>query len=280
MSLRRVSASRPAAERGVALVTVLVVVLMGLIAIVGAFRMANLAESVTGGYADYSRTYAAAEAMLRDAETDVRGRLPDTANATSAYALNADGGLGLPCRNGAPAAPGLIFVGCRTTDTVPGSSNTYQWIPRTSEEYDAVHAIAQGANAATRCFQGICVPDSLATLADLHTPVMLANVFAAGSAYGQYTGAAPLVAESNPSLSLNTTATALPADGQPWSRYWIEVFRHAEAVNSGFGAGTGLTPDPTAPFVYRITAIAQGRKPGSRVILKETFILNPAAQNQ
>ncbi len=30
----------------------------------------------------------------------------------------------------------------------------------------------------------------------------------------------------------------------------------------------------------RITAIAQGRKPGSRVILKETFILNPAAQNQ
>lgn len=268
----------PRAQSGVALITVLVIVVLGLIAVMGAFRMAGLAESMTGNVADQSRTYAAAEATLRDAEHDIRGRLPALGNPDLWAPDPTDGGLGAPCKTGAAGA-GLIFVGCRTVDAVPGSSNDHLWVPRSTQEYSAAYQIALAVDPTNRCFEGICVPDSLAALAALHTPALLPQVFAGGAAYGAYTGAAPVAASSNPSLALNRTVNVLPGDGQPWSRYWIEVFRYAQIVNNGPAAAAQLVPDPNAPFVFRITAIAQGRKPGSRVVLREIFVPYPASQN-
>jgi type IV pilus assembly protein PilX len=271
------SASRSA--RGMALITVMVIVSLGTIAIIGAFRMAALAESATGNSADYTRTFAAAEATLRDAENDVRGRLPNLGNPADIWTPHPiDGGLGLPCRLGAPPA-GQIFIGCRSVDAVPGSTDNFLWIPRNSTDYAANYLIALTTAAATRCRQGICIPDNMAALANLHTPAVLGQVFAEGTFYGRYTGAVAANASSNPSLSLNTGAAALPADGQPWSRYWIEVFRYGQNVNNGATAAADLVPDPSAPHVYRLTAIAQGRKPGSRVVLREVFVPNPISQN-
>lgn len=264
--------------RGIALITVMVIVSLGVIAVLGALRIAGMAEAATGNYADYSRTFAAAEATLRDAEHDVRGRLPNLANATNIWVPHADGGLGLPCRTVAPGA-GQIILGCRIADAIPGSSNNFLWIPRSSQDYAANLLIAANTGGATRCRQGLCVPDNMAALAGLHTPALLPQVFAAGAFYGQYTGAAPTASQGNPSLSTNTTATVLPADGEPWSRYWIEVFRYAQSINPGASATADLVPDPSAPYVYRLTAIAQGRKPGSRVVLREIFVPNPISQN-
>ena len=165
------------------------------------------------------------------------------------------------------------------TDTVPGASNAHAWFPRDIAEYQSLSAVVGAVKATRRCLQGICVPLSLQALDQLYEGALLGEVFPDGAAYGQYTGAATATGASNPSLSQNTTATALPADGEPWSRYWVEVFRYSGGVANGASPTANLAPDPTAPFVYRITAVAQGLKPGSRVILRQTFVPNPAAHN-
>jgi type IV pilus assembly protein PilX len=271
------SAARSA--RGIALITVLVIMSLGTVAIIGAFRMAALAESVTGNNADYTRTFAAAEATLHDAENDVRGRLPKVNNPANIWAPDAsDGGLGLPCRSGLPPL-GRSFIGCRTVDAIAGSSNDFLWIPRNSADYAALYLIAMNTAGTTRCRQGICIPENMVALAGLHTRAVLQQVFEQGTFYGRYTGAVAGNASSNPSLSQNTAAVSPPPDGQPWSRYWIEVFRYGQSVNNGATAAADLVPDPNAPFVYRLTAIAQGRKPGSRVVLREVFVPNPISQN-
>ena len=279
--MRRPIRTAPAAApaRGLSLIAVISIVAVGGLAIMGAFRMALTAEQATGGITDQSRTFAAAEAMLRDAEADIRGRLPNTTNATDIWAPDpGDGGLGQPCRTGSAGA-GLIWLGCRKVDATPGSSTNYLWFPRSAYDFGAIYSIASTVAATTRCSQGICVPDSMADLANLHTPAKLPDVFAAGASYGSYTGATPSDSDGNLSLSQNRTATSLPADGQPWSRYWIEVFIYSQAASAQASAASDLVPDPAAPYIYRITAIAQGRKPGSRVVLREVFVPNPISQN-
>jgi Tfp pilus assembly protein PilX len=95
-------------QQGIALVTVLVLLLLSLTAVLGALRYSNLNEAMLGNTSDYNRTFAAAEALVRDAEIDIRGRLPP-------YTLQADGSRGTPCR---PTAAGSLttlagFQGCR-----------------------------------------------------------------------------------------------------------------------------------------------------------------------
>jgi len=265
--------------RGISLTVVLIVVLLGLVTITGAFRVARLSESQAGASADHARTYAAAEALLRDAESDIRGRLPDTAGTGAVYKLNStDGLVGMPCRTTAPPV-GKVFSGCRVTDPVPGATNTSAWYPMSVDEHDALRDVIAAVRPTRRCFQGICTPTSMADLRDMHLDAMLTALFPDGAAYGQYTGLNAASSSSNPALSRNTTATALPAEGEPWSRYWVEVFRHAASAANGGSASAALVPDPSSPFVYRVTAVAQGLKPGSRVILRQVFVPNPAAQN-
>jgi type IV pilus assembly protein PilX len=276
--MNRSHPSPQAPQRGIALVTVLVIVGLGVVGILGAFRLAGLAETATGSYADYSRTFAAAEATLRDAENDIRGRLPNPATPGNVWSPHSDGGIGVPCKDTAPPM-GQQFVGCRTVDAIAGNTNNFLWVPLNSQDYAANYLIAMNTAGATRCRQGICVPDSMANLVNLHQAPQLQQVFAEGAHYGEFTGATPGASEGNPSLTQNTPATTVPGDGMPWSRYWIEVFRYGQGVNNGASAAADLVPDPSAPFVYRITAIAQGRKAGSRVVLREIFVPNPIAQN-
>jgi type IV pilus assembly protein PilX len=99
---------------------------------------------------------------------------------------------------------------------------------------------------------------------------------AVGARYGQYTGASVgnVSAPINPILADRSKA----ASG---GYYWIEVLNYLDAQFSSITA-----PDPaagTAPpqsllninlaphVVYRITALAYGRKPGTLVVLQETY---------
>jgi type IV pilus assembly protein PilX len=258
--------------------TVMVIVALSVVAVMATYRLANLAEASTGNVSDYSRTFAAAEAILRDAEHDIRGRLPDLNNSSGIWAPNAtDKGLGLPCKGSAPPA-GKFFVGCRTLDITTGLQPG-PWIPRDIQDYTNSMLAATAGSSTKRCLQGICVPVAMTDLADLHQPSVLAQMFSTGASYGRFTGANATSSAGNPSLSENRGATAMPNEGEPWSRYWIEVFRFGTNINNGASAASDLVPDPNAPFVYRITAIAQGRKPGSRVVLREIFVPNPVSQN-
>lgn len=279
-----------ASQRGIALITVLIILLLSSILVLGAFRVGFLSDILVGAESDHNRTRAAAEALLRDAEMDIRGRRPPYG------ALQANTFRGMPCRptpdnetslnveaNYRVQADKTQIGGCRQRQV----ANT-PYIPESAIAYDAVRAIVQanrgGAFATFPCSQGICTPPTLTTMANFATTATT-DMKAQGATYGQYTrqtsADATLVgeAQSNPILAPTTAA-----DIRGW--YWIEIFkmpvnRDAEHVTSP-GAPADprdrYTPETGQELVYRITARAEGLKRTTQVVLTTLFIPYPAYQ--
>lgn len=213
----------------------MVMLLLGVLLSIGTVRNNWLQESLVSNESDYQRAFAAAEALIADAEADIRGVAPG----------------GGPCRNN-PA-----LDGCR--DRV----NNQMYIPLDRRDLDdlavRMNTIAPGAP----CVQGLCFPINETALGanwwDPASPqwaVMQAN----GATYGQYTLAAPPPLESNNLLRL------------PTSQYWIEVMEYniKDAINNPSEALP--VPSQDLPFVYRITAVVVGNKPGTRVLLRSIFV--------
>ena len=252
-------------QRGMALVTVLVLLLLSLTAVLGALRYSNLNEAMLGNTSDYNRTFAAAEALVRDAEIDIRGRRPPYTPA------QADGTRGTPCRPAAaaPLTTEAGFLGCRNK----ALANT-PFFPRNSQDMDTVDTIVAGLSPTLRCSAGVCMPLNSTDLASFDTnAATYAAMIPLGATYGQFTRNG-LTAISSTSVDVN------PALRNPNSRYWVETFRYGSAVNSGAAAANTAVPDPAAPYIYRITAIAQGMKEGTRVVIRTMFVPYPAGQNQ
>jgi type IV pilus assembly protein PilX len=249
-------------QNGISLITVLVLLLMSLMAVMGSFRVANLNEAILGSSTDYSRTFAAAEALMADAEIDIRGRIPP-------YTMQSDKRWGLPCV--ATAAGGLLsatgYVGCRNQAV----ANT-PWFPEFDpDDFDAVSAIVNATIVAPstvtkHCKQGICVPLNATELANIETD--LTNMTPLGATYGQFTRANAWNAASG--VSGNPILNANPA--QAW--YWVEVFRYTKSVAGTLGASAifASAPSPDRPFVFRITVVAQGLKAGTQVVLRGIFV--------
>ena len=91
-----------------------------------------------------------------------------------------------------------------------------------------------------------------------------------GARYGQYTGAAT-GANSNP-LLITTSTTSSKQGG--W--YWIEVMPYMdEAGNTNLIANAtsnNLDLNLKPRVVYRITALAYGRKANTMVVLQQTYV--------
>ena len=249
---------------GMALPTVLVLLLLSVISVYGAFRVGILNELMVSNSSDYNRTKTAAEALMRDAELDVRGRRPP-------YTVQTDGTLGFPCRpNPATSTTTLVtqagYVGCRNKAT----ANT-PWFPISSEEFDEVNDIVKANDATWRCKEAICMPSDTTLLANIEamSSANLATLKGFAATYGQFTRQGL----ANPSVTGNPLLNLTGANAKGW--YWVEAFRYAESVSSG---ATNLTPESSANFVYRITVIAEGMRTGSRVVLKSTFIPFPSSQ--
>jgi type IV pilus assembly protein PilX len=231
-------------QHGATLITVLVIMLLTMTAVLAGYRASSLNEIITSNTSDYQRALAAAEALIRDAEIDVRGRKPDNSNCIPA------------------GADPLNFIGCRETT---GQTNSNPFFPQSSEDYDTIQDIVEKHDAVNRCQNGICVPPNLELHANLENTPAMWNL---GATYGQYSQA-DLGAQSNPIL----------ADANK-ARYWIEVFKYTSSIASGSTTTSHLTPDAAAPFVYRITAVARGLKDGTQVVIKTTFVPYPASQGE
>jgi type IV pilus assembly protein PilX len=230
-------------QQGVSLIIVMVMLLLGTIVVLSSTRVGWLNEKLVGTESDYQRAFAAAEALMRDAERDIKGLQAD--NAT-------------PCNAAA------TFVGCR--DFAAGRP----FFPQEDDDLDLLSArIASGVNT---CLQGICLPANTSALgtatwgtpANLTTMTAGTGTAAIAARYGDYTGAVA-AADGNPLL----------ANG--W--YWVEVFRYTDAAGIINAAGNVPIPDKKHPFVYRITTYVQGLKPGTRVWLRSVFIPFPQNQN-
>lgn len=257
------------AQRGVALITILVILLLSIIAVLAAGRSGLLNEALVGNETDYGRTLAAAEALLRDAEVDIRGRLPN----------------GFLCRT-SPVGTGDMdshpdFTGCRNTNVA-----TNAFFPTVDTELTDVRTIVLTASPAPAppCHQGICIPD---TLTQLNNPTgspaftiedNLAVMMPRGVRYGTFTrsdGGATLIGAANVNPILRQPASgAVPpvtAANQGW--YWVEIFRYDIHNPLAPVSDPKLKPPPAAPFIYRITAVALGQKPGTRAVLKSFYVV-------
>lgn len=229
-------------QRGISLIIVMVMLLLGTVVVLGSTRVGWLNEKLVGNQSDYQRTFAAAEALLRDAERDIKG-------------VSLDGVT--PCN------PSVAFVGCRDF------GGNQPFFPQDDEDIDLVKE-----RIPAQCLQGICMPPTVSTLTSATFTTGLSSMTAGtGTAavaarYGQFTGQTPGAA-GNPLLT--------GPNAQAW--YWVEVFRYDDASSIINPTGALPVPDKTHPFVYRITVIVLGQKPGTRVWLRSVYIPNPQNQN-
>ena len=254
----RAFARPPAArQRGVALFVVLIIVMLTMLLAVWASRTALFSEMVVGNDADYQRAFEAAQALEQDAKLDILGQRADGSDCVGAGDV------------------------CRATTAVK--------IPQETKEV-APLIVQLAAASPTRCIAALCARragrpdfwnnDGATTISPAADSALgeatLAQMKAVGARYGQYTGASA-TGVINPILA--DTAD----DRGGW--YWIEVLPHN---NSSQNADLWSDPDNTTQTlalnltpntVYRITALAFGRKPGAKVVLQSTFvnrkIMNP-----
>ncbi|WP_404303211.1 pilus assembly protein [Alicycliphilus denitrificans] len=214
-----------------------------------ASRTSLFNEMVVSNDADYQRAFAAAQALLQDAELDIRGEMAD----------------GSPC-NGPP---------CRAYSSAlkfPGDTN----------EINPLITLLESES--TRCKDGLCARRvgrqdfwNYAKADTTITPaantalgeVPLTDLMAVGARYGQFTGAA----NTNTSGPLNPILTETAAGRGGW--YWIEILRYSEKAKTAnliVDSSTNQLPlNLDVYVVFRITALAMGLKPGSTVVLQETY---------
>ena len=249
-------------QRGVALFVVIVFVLMSMLLALWASRTSMFNELVVGNDADYQRAFEAAQALLQDAELDIRGERAD----------------GLACdANDVSALPNEV---CRRGNVTK--------IPLEAQELSPLMAFLN--QQPVRCRHGLCtrrtgrqdfwnnttVTDAAAGEFPLSALTVNLPADRVGARYGQYTGAltGSSASPANPILA-DTSA----ANRGGW--YWIEILPYDESSKSSNliqGSGTGLLPlNLTPSVVYRITALAYGRKtngignPVTAVVLQETY---------
>lgn len=229
-------------QRGVALFVVIVFVMLSMLLALWASRTSLFNELVVGNDADYQRAYEAAQALLQDAELDIRNE------KASGVACS---GTGDVCRTG-------------LTEQIP------------LEAKDVGPLLAYLDGQTTKCSKGLCTkrapPQDFWNNNDATKGPTLAQMTTAavGARYGQFTGAGTgsTTAPINPILTDTSAATS-----GGW--YWIEVMPYDEsAKNAGLIVGSALNQlalNLTPSVVYRITALAYGRKAGTLVVLQQTY---------
>ena len=241
-------------QRGVALFVVIVFVLLTMLAALWASRTALFGEMIVGNDADYQRAFEAAQALLQDAELDIR---EEHADGTPWRQSDAARTLNAPCEANSDI--------CRTKADLPRP-------PETAE--DLGDLLAHLKTQSTGCQHGLCLKrtgnqdfwNDTGTL----TAMTAANV---GARYGQYTGAK----KGDSSNPANPILQQTGAGKGGW--YWIEVLPYDQSSKSSgvIVGGSGSTNldllalNLKPHVVYRITALAQGLKPNTRVVLQQTY---------
>ncbi len=236
-------------QRGVALFIVIIVVMLSMLLALWASRTSLFNEMVVGNDASYQRAFEAAQALLQDAELDIRGEMAD-GNACGAP----------PCR----------------------AYSGYLQFPGDTQEINPLITLLQ--DEPTHCKDGLCARrvgrQDFWNYADEDTPIKpaadealgevpLSALKAVGARYGQYTGAANTAKDGQ----INPILTETAADRGGW--YWIEVMRYSDKAKSAnliVDSSTSELPlNLDVYVVFRITALAIGSRPGSTVVLQETY---------
>ena len=248
-------------QSGVAMFVVIVFVMLSMLLALWASRTSMFNEMVVGNDADYQRAFEAAQALIQDAELDIRGE-------------NANGS---DCRIPNPTA-------CR------GGNPTYAQIPLEAKEAAALWADLENIAAGPRCLNALCLKrtgrqdfwNNVSTKTDPLTDFTLAemSVDTIGARYGQYSGAQISIDANEPKGNPILRDRSANNRGG-W--YWIEVLPYDPNADKSAliaGGANHLALNMKPNVVYRITAIAYGRKlrrsagidlPVTQAVLQQTY---------
>lgn len=167
MKLHHSQKLNPNKQKGISLFVVLIMLILGLVSVLSALRVGILNEAFVGNDADAQRTFAAAEAMMRDAIIDVKGVKDD----------------GSDCNAGANS------VGCRLKSD-PHFVNF--------GDAEVLLAPVRDTLLGAVCSQGVCAPSTGLLASFWNDKAALAAMKPMAAKYGQFTGAA---AAGNPILA-------------------------------------------------------------------------------
>lgn len=236
-------------QRGVALFVVIVLVMLSMLLALWASRTSLFNEMLVGNDADYQRAFEAAQALLQDAELDIRGENADGSDCTAST-----------CRNK------------MSTDILK--------IPLEQEGGEEEYRVSSllttlERQTPTQCRNGLCAKrtgkQDFWNNTDASKGPTLAQMKAVGARYGQFTGAAigSSDAPANPILADRSEPVATTERGG-W--YWIEVLPYAPPTDTDDTGDpdpldTGLIPR----VIYRITALAYGQRSTTMVVLQQTY---------
>jgi len=215
------------AQRGVALFAVMVIVLLSMLLALWASRSALFNEMMVGNDADYQRAYEAAQAMLQDAEGDIR------------YSS---------------LAGGVRFTNAADPAHLP-------YLPEKGESIIPILSALKALPGYPKCRDALCEMREDSVDPDFWSdPDTLEEWKQAGARYGQYSGAAQ--------TSGGTSNVANPIlKDRAW--YWVEAGKFKKVDGADPAEYPAYCIDP--PLIYRITVLAEGLKPGTRVVLQETY---------
>lgn len=231
-------------QSGISLFVVIVIVMLSALLAMWGSRTSLFNEMIVGNDADYQRAFEAAQALIQDAEFDVRGTRPDGSACVK------DAGNPEICR-------------------VPDLAVNKVWIPTEQKEIGDI--LSELDSAPTKCIKGICLkrtgkqdfwndkPTLTALMAD-----------GVGARYGQFTGA-EAGDKSNPVLKINKPGD----DPKKGGWYWIEILPYdSNAGNTGLitNGSNNLALNLIPSVAYRVTAMARGLKPNTQVVLQSTFV--------
>jgi type IV pilus assembly protein PilX len=228
------------AQRGVALYVVIVFVMLSMLLAAWAARGSLFNEILVGNDADYRRAFEAAQAMLQDAEFDIRGVRPSGEGC-------------LPSDTSGDV--------CRVTTAVYFDSET--------KDLESVLAVVKANGPVTGCYKGICQKRTV--VQDFWNDRGLLDAMTAadvGARYGQFSGA-DAADTANPLLAVRSAGRGA------W--YWVEMLPYMDpnvALLASLPAGSNVerfAPSRRKLLVYRITALARGNKPSTEVVLQSVL---------
>lgn len=223
-------------QHGIALFVVIVFVLLSMLLALWAARSSWFNEILLGNDADYQRTFEAAQAMLQDAEFDIRGTKADGSSCIS---------------NDKPDV-------CRKETSVYFDIET--------KDLESVLSTIAAQNSTVKCYKGICQkradPQDFWNDASTLSSMIAEDV---GARYGQFTGA----------MTSNEILSTSDAGKGAWYWVEMLPYVDANvALMSGLDPNSNVerfAPARKKLVVYRITALARGLKPNTEVVLQSTL---------
>jgi len=256
-------------QHGISMFIVMIILLLTIVLVLGGLTVTRMNESIVGNQGDTQRAYGAAQALLDAAQRDIRlnGR---NCNA-SVMGVPAGGTNGNFMVGGAPAPCTLRF---------PRDMNDY-----TQMVLSGAVTLGQCADPNTS-YRGVCIPngptDPAFTSGKINNGGNLAanaQQLSNGAGYGDFVaaldGAGGAAAYGGDARAGGGAGGVPMATALGNGRYWVEIFPY-NVMGSGLNpAGAAAVPDGTYPFIFRITAMAQGLKGDTASVLRSYYVPYP-----